>query len=213
MVRNLPRARHDERVSYFTAVIAGNGRRWRARDVDIEEAGSLDDLADTLRAVHNWRGPVLAVIEHEDEWFALVRVDGDDDPRVFVSDMAAASRSVYAHLLAPAADIEVDEDDDTPESADEGKDGNGSSAEEDVESSETAGDEPDEAADVEADLASARVDVKVRLWAGEPDLLEDMGVDGRRLRLLAEEQGDDPGTVLAEIGEACGFGELLDALR
>jgi hypothetical protein len=38
-------------------------------------------------------------------------------------------------------------------------------------------------------------------------------VSGRTLRKLVEENGDDPGAVLAEVGETVGFGELLDALR
>ena len=217
-MRNLPTARHDVRVSYFTAVITGTGHAWRARDVDIEDAANLEDLADILRAVHNGRGPVLAVIEREDEWFAIVRVDGEEDPRVFVSDMAAASRSAYGDVLAPAADVDLPLEDDTvddgipvEETADDAPvDDDGQLA--DSEPAQEAA-EQDEAADVEADLASARVDVKVLAWAGEPDLLEDLGVDGRRLRRLVEEHGDDPATVLGEIGEECGFGELLDALR
>ena len=54
---------------------------------------------------------------------------------------------------------------------------------------------------------------KVAAWAGETDLLEDFGVSGRTLRKLVEENGEDPGAVLAEAGETVGFGELLDALR
>ena len=51
------------------------------------------------------------------------------------------------------------------------------------------------------------------VWAGEPDLLEDLGVPGRALRRLVEENADDPGAVLADVGERVGFGELLEALR
>jgi putative tRNA adenosine deaminase-associated protein len=226
MVRNLPTARHDVRVSFFTAVIAGHGHTWRARDVELEDAASLDDLADMLRAAHHTRGPILAVIEHEDEWFALVRVDGEEDPRVFVSDMVAATRSPYGDLLAPAADIDVPLDEEDDEQAESVGPDDGLPADDEV----PADDEPvadgaagvegvaetgetDGVADVEADLASARIDVKVLSWAGEPDILEDLGVDGRRMRKLVEKHGEDPATVLAEIGEECGFGELLDALR
>jgi hypothetical protein len=44
-------------------------------------------------------------------------------------------------------------------------------------------------------------------------LLEDLGVTGRTLRKLVEENGDDPGVVLGEVGETVGFVELLDTLR
>ena len=127
---------------------------------------------------------MLAVIEHEDEWFALVRVDGDDEPRLFVSDLGAASRSTYGPLLATAADVDSDEDLD--DDADKDEDDDESDADE----------EP-----------------KVAAWAGETDLLEDLGVSGRTLRKLVEENADDPGAVLGEVGEVVGFVELLDALR
>ena len=131
---------------------------------------------------------MLAVIEHEDEWFALVRVDGDDEPRLFVSDLGAASRSPYGPLLAPAADVDSADEVDDDDSADEDEDGDGETENED--------EEP-----------------KVAAWAGETDLLEDLGISGRTLRKLVEENGDDPGAVLAEVGEVVGFVGLLDALR
>jgi putative tRNA adenosine deaminase-associated protein len=173
-------------VAYFTAVIARAGSAWRARDVEVDDAASLEDLTDALRSVAVGDQPVLAVIEHEDEWFALVRVDGDDEPRLFVSDLYSASHSHYGPLLAPAAD--VDSADDVDEDDDEGDD------------------EDDDGGEDEEEL-------KVAAWAGETDLLEDLGISGRTLRKLVEENGEDPGAVLAEVGEVVGFVELLDALR
>jgi len=173
-------------VAYFTAVIARANSLWRSRDVEVDDANTLEDLTDALRGVAVGDQPVIAVIEHEDEWFALVRVDGDDEPRLFVSDLAAASRSHYGPLLAPAADVDsADEIDDAGEE----------------------GDEEEEDGDREAD------EPKIAAWAGESDLLEDLGVSGRTLRKLVEENSDDPGTVLGEVGEVVGFVELLDALR
>jgi putative tRNA adenosine deaminase-associated protein len=94
-------------VAYFTAVVARAGSSWRARDVEVDEHERLSELADSLRAAGTGDGPVLAVIEHEDEWFALVRVDSDDDePAVFVSDLPAATRSRYGPLLTSAADAD-----------------------------------------------------------------------------------------------------------
>jgi putative tRNA adenosine deaminase-associated protein len=172
-------------VAYFTAVIARAGSAWRARDVEVDDATSLEDLTDALRSVAVGDQPVLAVIEHEDEWFALVRVDGDDEPRLFVSDLYSASHSHYGPLLAPAADVD---------SADE-------LAEDDDEDDEEDGDGEDEE------------EPKVAAWAGETDLLDDLGISGRTRRKLVEENGEDPGAVLAEVGEVVGFVELLDTLR
>jgi putative tRNA adenosine deaminase-associated protein len=95
-------------VPYFTAVLARDGDKWFPRNVDVEALETLDDLADALRAREvGDTEPVLAFIEREDSWWAVVRVDGDEDPRVFVSDVAGAAASTYSELL----EIDVDEDD------------------------------------------------------------------------------------------------------
>jgi putative tRNA adenosine deaminase-associated protein len=117
-----------------------------------------------------------------------VRVDGDEEPRLFVSDLYSASHSHYGPLLAPAADVDsADEVDAAEGDDDEGDDEEGGGGEDE---------EP-----------------KIAAWAGETDLLEDLGISGRTLRKLVEENGEDPGAVLAEVGEVVGFVELLDALR
>ena len=52
-----------------------------------------------------------------------------------------------------------------------------------------------------------------RTWAGDPALLEDLGISAAELVQLTTQESDDPAAVLAGIGEACGFDEQLDALR
>jgi len=170
-------------VAYFTAVIARTGHGWKARDVEVDDASSLDELAVVLRSVAIDDQPVMAVIEHEDEWFALVRLDGEDEPRLFVSDFGASMRSHYGELLATAADVDVDED-------------------------EPLDDEDDEPLDDEGDD-----EPRIVAWAGDPEILEDLGVPARVLRKITEDSGDDPGRVLAELGETVGFAEQLEALR
>jgi putative tRNA adenosine deaminase-associated protein len=177
------------RVAYFTAVLARAGSSWRARDVELEEGDSLADLADVLRTVAVDDEPVIALLEHEDEWFALFRVDGDEEPRLFVSDLPAASLSGYAELLAPAADVQLAGD-----------------------ASEPATEAEAEADDEDDDGGSAPV-VVTAAWAGDADLLEDLGVSGTALRRLVEQHGEDPAAVLVDVGEQIGFGELLEALR
>jgi putative tRNA adenosine deaminase-associated protein len=190
-------------VAYFTAVIARSGGTWKARDVEVDDAGSLDELADALRQTAIDDQPVIAVIEHEDEWFALVRVDGDDEPRLFVSDLGASTKGHYAGLLAGAADVDVEDDADVA-GEDENGDAAGDGAAGDDAGEDGAGDGADGAAEDGA---------PVMAWAGDADLLDDLGTSARALRKLAEEKGDDPGAVLAEIGEVAGFAELLEALR
>jgi putative tRNA adenosine deaminase-associated protein len=186
-------------VSYFTAVIAHAGSAWRAKDVEVDEAGSMDDLVDGLRSVTS-DGPVLVVVEHEDEWFALIRVDGDDDPRIFVSNAATALRGPYAELLSSAGEMGLD-----------GVDDQG-----DAELGRTFENFVDEEApvaqeDLDTDLDDDRPGGPV--WGGDPEIVEDLGMSSQRLRDLVEKNSDDPGAVLGEVGDVAGFSELLEALR
>ena len=96
-------------MPYFLAVLAREGDAWSPRELDLDDVGDCEDpeaLADTLRDVAGGAAPALLLLEREDEWFGLVRVDGDEDARVFVSDAAAAAGSPYAPALGlePAAD-------------------------------------------------------------------------------------------------------------
>ncbi|CAM5734278.1 hypothetical protein SHIRM173S_08322 [Streptomyces hirsutus] len=60
---------------------------------------TLSDLADLAREAAPDEDTVLVLIEQEDGWFGVVRVDGEDDPRIYVSDAAAAARSSYGEIL------------------------------------------------------------------------------------------------------------------
>jgi putative tRNA adenosine deaminase-associated protein len=217
-------------VSYFTAVLARHGRGWRVLDLDVDDAEDLEDLAELVRGSLPGAGPGLAIIEREDSWFALVRVDDDGDPRPFVSDLRESMRSRYGVVLEPAADIDIPDDldgladatdeDSVEDSDDESAAPATASDEDDVEISDDD-EEPDEvlASAREAlspDLSDLEADGVVRAsrtWAGDPGLLEDLGISAAELVQLTVDQSDDPAAVLAGIGEACGFDEQLDALR
>ena len=220
---------HHGAVAYFTAVIARSGADWRAVDVDVEDAETLDELAELLRAARR-DGPVLAVLEREDDWFALVRVDGDDDDaRSFVSDLAATENGHYGPLLAPVGDLDLVEYahlrtpadangvapapvvapyalDDPIETDAVPADGVPREADPDPDPDDD-GDEP--APEVE-EPASA---VAPAPWAGDPGLLEDVGVAAHELVELVDAGEGDPASVIAALGERCGFDDLLDALR
>jgi putative tRNA adenosine deaminase-associated protein len=187
-------------VAYFTAVMVKVGRVWKARDVEIGETETLEGLVDTLRAASVDDQPVLAVVEHEDEWLALVRVDAEEEPRLFVSDFGAASHSPFGGLLASAADVDVPEDGGCTGAADDGS--NGGSGAGFGGSGVGSG-----------DVGDGEYIEYAPVWAGEPDLLEDLGVGARTLRRLVEDHADDPGAVLGALGEAVGFVDLLEALR
>lgn len=97
-------------MSYFTAVLAREGRKWFAHDLEVDSAGDLGELADQLRAAASDDDPVILLIEREDAWWAVVRVDGEEDPRVFVSDAAGAAASPYADILAIEAEDDEEEE-------------------------------------------------------------------------------------------------------
>lgn len=96
---------------YFAALLARTEDGWEASDTELDDVETLSDLADLARESSVDDDTVLVLIEQEDAWFSVVRVDGEDDPRVYVSDAAVAARSSYGELLL--ADLlakDVDDD-------------------------------------------------------------------------------------------------------
>jgi len=87
-------------LSYFTAVLARDGKAWTTHDLEVEGADDLGELTAELRGLVDGDEPVLVLVEREDAWWAVVRVDGEEDPRVFISDVAGAAASAYAEVLA-----------------------------------------------------------------------------------------------------------------
>ncbi|MHC5902731.1 tRNA adenosine deaminase-associated protein [Streptomyces sp. S6] len=98
---------------YFAALLARTEDGWEASDTELDDVETLSDLADLARESSVEDDTVLVLIEQEDAWFSVVRVDGEDDPRVYVSDAAVAARSSYgevllADLLAKDSDDDLD---------------------------------------------------------------------------------------------------------
>ena len=107
----------DAIVSAFAAVLARRGDRWRAAEIDLEDCESVEDIADVAR---DFVGDVrLVLIEQDDEYAAIVRVDDEDDePRAFLSDGHAADAYPLAAAIAEDLDEigedELDGDEDAP---------------------------------------------------------------------------------------------------
>ena len=99
-------------MSYFAALLTRAGDRWSVEDADIDDCESLADLGDVLR---DRGGDVrLLVIEQDDEYAAIVRLDDDaEDPRAFLSDGHAADAYPVAALVAEdLPEIGKDDEDD-----------------------------------------------------------------------------------------------------
>jgi putative tRNA adenosine deaminase-associated protein len=201
-------------VSFFTAVMASDGESWRAKDVDVEDCASLDDLVELMQGVAHDDCPVLCVIEREDGWFGLVRVNGDDPATIFVSDLPAVLAGHYAELLGSAADVDVDvpvgvHAYEREKSEPEPDDRLDAEREHDAEAEE----ELVEALGGGALLIPDPDPEPIDLWAGDPGMLSDLGLSAQQLVALVTENPDDPATALNGIGEVLGFDELIEALR
>jgi putative tRNA adenosine deaminase-associated protein len=88
-------------VPYFSAAFAHTDAGWIGAEVDLAEVAGLDDVADIMReaAVETSGDTVLLLVEQEDEWFAVLRLDDGEDPRVFLSDTRATLSSELAAIL------------------------------------------------------------------------------------------------------------------
>jgi putative tRNA adenosine deaminase-associated protein len=104
-------------MTYFAAVLTRNGDRWRAEEAELDDCESLTDLADVLR---DFPGDVrLLLIEQDDEYAAIVRIDGEDDePRAFLSDGHSADAfpmaAIVAEDLVEIGEDELEDDEDAP---------------------------------------------------------------------------------------------------
>ena len=176
---------------YFSVVLTRTEDGWDSNDIELDEVDNLGELADAMResaADSDAEGPFLLLLEQEDMWFAVVRVDGDDDPRVFVSDRSAIEHSAYAEMLLEAADS-----DDDPVAV--------IVAETDDEDS----DDEDEDADKDAEADDGPV--------GDLDILADLGSDAATLLELCTGHGVLPSEALTKLAERAGAAGALETVR
>ncbi|WP_049751518.1 tRNA adenosine deaminase-associated protein [Acidothermus cellulolyticus] len=101
-------------VSQLAALVAKDGHRWHGAEIDLGELRDIDDLADAMRLAARGDEPVFVFVEEDDEWFAVVRIDGGEEPRVFVSDVRMLAVSdiaerFFADLVVDTAETETDD--------------------------------------------------------------------------------------------------------
>lgn len=174
-------------MGYFAVVLTRREDGWDTNDIELDEVESLTDLADAMRDIAEEAdsdGPALLLLEQEDLWFALVRVDSDDDPRVFISDRSAIEHSAYAEMLLEAAlgDHDADLDDLDDEDSDED-------------------DEDDR--EVEEDDGPV----------GDLEILSDIGTSSAALLDLCSSEGVLPSEALTTLAERAGAAGALEAVR
>jgi putative tRNA adenosine deaminase-associated protein len=102
---------------YFAALIHRSSNGWRGEEMVLDEIEDLDALVEEVRDRSD--GLALLFVEEDDEYFAVVRVDGDGDARTFISDVRAISAfPLAARIMEDEAPIAApDDDDDGPSAA------------------------------------------------------------------------------------------------
>ncbi|MGW1427762.1 tRNA adenosine deaminase-associated protein [Streptomyces sp. NPDC002431] len=203
---------------YFAALLARTEDGWEASDTELDDVETLSDLTDLARDASVDEDTVLVFIEQEDAWFGVVRVDGEDDPRIFVSDATAAARSSYGEILLtdellgrePEAEdtiaaleelvgldgTEDGEPDTTPDHTSDTDTDTGSDTDSD---SDSDSNDPDDGFGADADAVPAGP-------LGDTLVLADLGLPEAELLMLRTD-------VLAEIADALGAAEVLETVR
>ncbi|MBT2458962.1 hypothetical protein [Streptomyces sp. ISL-86] len=181
---------------YFAALLARTEDGWEASDMELDDVESLSDLIDLARSAAVDDDTVVALIEQEDAWFGVVRVDGEEDPRYFVSNASAADRSSYGSMLTKELLGNDEEDDELDEL--------------DLDGTEDGEDEviaafTDEEHDADEEGRAGAEPVPAGPL-GDPRLLDDLGVSHKQLMTL-------DGDALSEIAESLGATEVLEAVR
>ena len=177
---------------YFAALLARTEDGWEASDTELDDVETLSDLTDLAREAGADDDTVIVFIEQEDAWFGILRIEGEEDPRIYVSDGAAAARSSYGEILTREL-LGDDGDDDADEldalDLDGTEDGEPALREED----------DDEETGVAADAVPAAP-------VGDRLILADLGLSEADLLALDSD-------VLAEIADALGAAEVLETVR
>ncbi|MEU6877695.1 hypothetical protein [Streptomyces sp. NPDC046712] len=176
---------------YFAALLARTEDGWEASDTELDDVETLSDLTELAREAAVDDDTVIVFIEEEDAWFGLLRIEGEDDPRIYVSDGAAAARSSYGEIL-------------TKELLGDDQDGDA----DDLDALDLDGTEDGEPLDREDDDEDTgpAADAVPAAPVGDRLILADLGLSEKRLLALESD-------VLAEIADALGAAEVLETVR
>lgn len=171
-------------MSYIATALARDARGWAGDELVLDDIEDLDAMVELVRdVVGDDADVVLLALEEDDEWVGVLRLDADDEPRVFVSDVRVLETSDLAAVLGEAAvDREPVDESDEPE---------------------------DEATDPEDDQGAVIDGEPI----GDAALLSDLGTPAARLLALCAAESVLPADVIAEVCEAAGCLDVLERLR
>ncbi|MER5582810.1 hypothetical protein ABT090_14385 [Streptomyces asoensis] len=179
---------------YFAALLARTEDGWEASDTELDDVETLSDLAELAREASPDDDTVLVLIEQEDSWFGVVRIDGEEDPRIFVSDAAAAARSSYGEILLTDELLGRDPDDQDDLDA------------LDLDGTEGGEEEEDEDDSAAGTGGGGSAEAVPHGPVGDAGILDDLGVGEKELRSLSSD-------AVTEIADALGASEVLETVR
>ena len=176
-------------MSHFAAMIVRTDSRWKgadADDVDLDNVDDIEQIVEIVRDASVDDSPVVMFVEEDDEWFAIVRVDGNDEPRIFISDARVVAASDLAMTLF--GDLAADEAVDVSEAIAEDE-------------------------DVRADDDESPSVRPVSEPAGAADVLADYGISSQDLLDMCAEEGALPADVITSICERLGCADEIEVYR
>lgn len=183
---------------YFAALLARTEDGWEASDTELDDVETLSDLTDLAREASVDEDTVLVFIEQEDAWFGVLRVEGEEDPRIYVSDAAMAARSSYGEILT---DELLGGDDNDLDDALDTLDLDGTEDGETEEQEDT--DDTDGGTGAAAAAGAGAVPAGP---AGDRGILADLGLSEAELLALETD-------AMSEIADALGASEVLETAR
>ncbi|WP_433371809.1 tRNA adenosine deaminase-associated protein [Actinoplanes sp. CA-142083] len=170
-------------MSTFAAAVARGKNGWTASELDLTGLADIDEVVDALRDVEPDADVALLFVESDDQYLAIVRLDEGEDLRVFGSDSAFVEESRIGAVLLGEIEAPAALEIDDLTSGDEEEDSDSPS--------------PDPDADP----------------VGDADLLNDLGINSKRLLALCGQEGMLPSDVTAEICQRIGCGDEVEELR
>lgn len=192
-------------MSFFTAAFLLDDDEWSGCELDFDDVESVLEVGDIIDQINDNYQVAVAIIEREDQWFALIRFDQDEDPRVFVSDEEAARTGHFAEVLNVAFE--------SASRLDGEVDGGVVTGDGDEVLDESPLDPDEEIVEVEEFDDEVDILEDPPEWVGSAELFTDLGMPRAHLVSCAEDNDGDPATALEVIAETVGFLDAFEGLR